>query len=470
MDYDHTRDILGQLPLLKSYSHLLLIFPLSRDVSRPEIVTALETAIHQLIAAFPFLGGKVVREGQTSSNSGVFVVRPHATWQAPDYRFLRERDCTNEIASFAELYTRGGPTSHIPGEVLAPPRPAFPQPYTDEDPATHPAPVLDFQLNWIEGGWILGLAAQHNIIDGNGMFQIINLLSYSLRKEPFPAQALREGNIDRRTLIPLLTDEGDMEDDHSELKPAMVPGLASGPMPPEMQAYLATFRWGNVRFSRAAMATIYQKASPPPGEAAEPEKITPNDALTAFLWQRLIIRRLPHLPPGLQSSTSKITRALDLRRTIDLSPYYMGHMVRTANLRLPLTAVASLPLYELAVKLRKHVQSLHTRQATRSYATFLAREEDKSKVAYGGAFHPRTDFACSSMAHTTVPMFGPLGKPSMIRRPTFATPLPCACYIAPVIDEADEEGGWEALMCLSERDWELVGGDEEWTEVVRYIG
>ncbi|PYI25140.1 hypothetical protein BP00DRAFT_470222 [Aspergillus indologenus CBS 114.80] len=473
MDYDHTQDILGQLPLLKSYSHMLLIFPLADDIARREIETALESAIHHLIAGFPFLGGKVVREGQTPSCSGVFVVRPHLAWQDPNHKFLRVEDRTNEVASLAGLRATGWPTTSLPS-LLAPPRPAFPQPYPDDDAEENPAPVLDFQLNWIQGGLILAVAAQHNIVDGNGMFQIINLLAYSLRDEPFPEHAIREGNIDRRTLIPLLADDEPM-DDHSELKPAIVPGLSSGPVTPEMQAYMATFKWRAVRFSETSMTKIYRKAAPPaPIESTstdqEQEKITPNDALTAFLWQRLITLRLPHLPPFLQSSTSKITRALDLRRTINLSPYYMGHMVRTANLRLPLTEVASLPLFDLAVRLRKHVKSLHNVHATRSYATFLANEEDKTKVAYGGAFNPLTDFSCSSMAHVSVPVFGPLGKPHAIRRPSFEIPLPCACYVAPVIDEGDEEGGWEALLCLSERDWELLREDEQWNEVVRYIG
>ncbi|RAL11874.1 FAD/NAD(P)-binding domain-containing protein [Aspergillus homomorphus CBS 101889] len=477
MEYDHTQDILGQLPLLKSYSHMLLLFPLANDVAHPEIVTALESAIHQLIAAFPFLGGKVVREGQSSTHSGVFVVRPHAAWKDFDHKFLRVEDRTNEVASYAELKATGAPINTLPSNLLAPPRVAFPEPYPDDDDETNPAPVLDFQANWIEGGLALVIAAQHNIIDGNGMFQIVNLLAYSLRHEPFPEQAVREGNIDRRSLIPLLNDDEPM-DDHSELKPAIVPGSPSALIPPETKAYLATFRWRNLRFSQAAMAKLYQKATPAPVDASsldqnqstEREKITPNDALTAFLWQRLITLRLPHLPPFMQSSTSKITRALDLRRTVNLSPHYMGHMVRTANLRLPLKEVVRLSLYELAVKLRRHVKALHNLQSTRSYATFLAHEDDKSLVAYGGAANPLTDFSCSSIAHVTVPVFGPLGKPTMLRRPSFETPLPGACYIGPVIDESDEEGGWEGLMCLSEREWAMVNADEEWKEVVRYIG
>ena len=52
-EFEHMQDVVGQLPFLKTYSHLLLAFPLADDdASRHEAKQRLEAAARQLTQAF----------------------------------------------------------------------------------------------------------------------------------------------------------------------------------------------------------------------------------------------------------------------------------------------------------------------------------------------------------------------------------------------------------------------------------
>ncbi|PWY77011.1 FAD/NAD(P)-binding domain-containing protein [Aspergillus heteromorphus CBS 117.55] len=434
MAYPHTEDILGQLPILKSYTHILLCFALSDPSQTPSILAALEHAAHQVLTLFPFLAGQVINEGASATSSGTFKVSRHVEWESPERQIVRVADHSHRttMPPYSTLLAAHAPTGMLPGPLLSPPRPAFPQPYPDNN--NTPAPVLDMQANILSGGLILALAAQHNIIDASGIFQIASLLARTMQGTPIPAAEILEGNIDRRTLIPLLPADSPLPEDHSELIPAI-------PLTLPPPAFFAPYQWRYFRFSPAAVRSIHALASPTPAGPPPPEtpSITPNDALTAFIWQRLStirLRRPSHPDPPPPSTPTKLTRALDLRRTLNLTPAYMGHMIRTSHLRLPLSTVATLPLPELAARLRAQIHSLRSLDSVRSYASFLARQPDKRKIAYGGGFNPRTDFNCSSVAHVKMPVFGDLGMPELVRRPEFeGGKVPGGCYLAPMLGE-----------------------------------
>ncbi|KAE8356275.1 transferase family-domain-containing protein [Aspergillus coremiiformis] len=451
--FEHVQDVIGQLPVLKSYSHMLICFSMPED-KREAVIQDIERAVRIVMKAFPYLSGKVIHEGSGSGSSGTFKVASCEEWESSDHAYVRVVDRTTVCPSYEELCAAGGPTSMLPGHLLSP-RKAFPESYqeTDDDPA----PVLDFQANIIRGGLLLDLAAQHNIIDGTGIFQIINLFATALRGDQFPVFQIHEGNRDRRSLIRLLGPNERLLD-HSELKPSVI--IKAAP-PPEL---LAPYKWRYYRFPSHAVTKIREMANSTPEDSEQPTmSVSLNDAITAFCWQRITAIRLKRLRTP--SAISKLSRAVDLRRVMKLSPAYLGHMVRICNTRLTLQDIVDSSLSRLASLLRRAVQEISNEYALRSYVTFIAAEPDKSDIAYGGSFNPQTDFSCSSIAHVKAPDFGPLGKPGLMRRPTFG-PLPCSSYIAPMLHGE----GMEALFCLHENDIEALAEDEVWQELVEYIG
>ncbi|PYI00386.1 hypothetical protein BO78DRAFT_438970 [Aspergillus sclerotiicarbonarius CBS 121057] len=481
----HTRDLLGQLPILQSYTHLLLCFPLpcspESSSEAPAILSALESAIHQLFTLIPILAGQVINDGVSATSSGSFMVIPLPSRPSPIIRIV-DHTPNPSVPSYSTLRNAHFPSHLLPGGLFSPPRPAFPIPYPAD---TQPVPVLDIQANLLPGGLLLTLAAQHNIIDASGIFQVASLLARLTRGESIPEAEIREANLDRRNLIALYADHEPLRHDYTDYKPPTIPRA-----PPNMTAIFPTFKWANFHFPQRSVEAIYILANAPLPPSSTPThspkiKITPNDALTAFIWQRLTHVRLHSSHPISPTTPSKLTRALDLRRTLHLSPAYMGHTIRTATLRLPLSEITTLPLSSLCSLLRSQVESLRTPEAVRDYATFLSREPDKRKIAYGGGeFNPRTDFSCSSVAHVDLARLGlgsgegngdVVARCEGVRRPE-AGVLPGGCYLAAAGrwygdgEGEEEERGVEVLMCLD--GWEMEGlkKDGEWARWVEFLG
>lgn len=452
------QDVLGQLPLLKSYTHVLLCFPLA-DSERKPVLESLQCATKRLLAAFPFLAGKVVHKDAGPGDSGSFSVEGFDADNVDSERekvheILRIKDVSDSLPAYTTFQAARAPPSMLPGPLLAPPRPSFPNTYTDES-----APVLEIQASLLRGGLFLDIAAQHNVIDATGIFYIVHILSRLMdnHTNPIPHSDLLLGNCDRRDLIPLLPHDNTLPQEMSVFTQSRPPALS--------REVLASFKWYLVHFSPEAIASIHAQAASHPETFVEHiTSVSANDAITAFCWQRLMKVRASQMQHDSGDQTTQITRAADLRRAMNLSPAYMGHMVRTANLRLPLSTVISSSLSHLASLLRQSVSTHTTPLAIRSYATLISRTPDKASFLYAGGFNPLTDFSCSSVAHMSLPRFGALGAPDFVRRPTFG-PLPSGMYVGP----AGKKEGLDAALCL--RDWEVEGlkADKEWSRLLEFV-
>ncbi|KAJ0416960.1 hypothetical protein BJY00DRAFT_316372 [Aspergillus carlsbadensis] len=481
------QDILGQLPLLKSYTHILLCFSLP-DSDREPVLVSLQSATRRLIAAFPFLAGHVVHRGNSPGNSGSFTVEYDAD-HLPDHSILSVKDISSLLPAYSTFSAAQAPPSMLPGDIVAGPRPAFPKSYSDDEPA----PVLEIQASLLHGGLLLDIAAQHNIIDATGIFYIANLLSKLMGPEntnPIPQADLVLGNCDRRNIIPLLPDN--VSDDL---------GLDGyiGPRPPPIDPeILSEFKWYLLHFTAEAISSIHTEAkNSPPGTVGGVPFVSVNDALTAFTWQSLTKARCALYPSFSTNTTSmvvrnascpvkdeadppttQLTRAVDLRRAMSLTPAYMGHMVRTSNTLLPIATVTSSSLSYISSYLRARLICDTTPGAITSYATLLARTEDKSQILYAGRFDPLRDLSCSSVAHVSLPRFGDvLGEVEFVRRPTSGV-LPGGMYVGPAVGERGEpkEGGggnWyrgvDAAVCWREAEMEWLRKDEGWRKRVAVL-
>ncbi|KAL4955094.1 hypothetical protein BDW69DRAFT_182921 [Aspergillus filifer] len=495
------QDILGQLPLLKSYTHILLCFPLP-DSDREPVLRSLQNATKRLVSAFPFLAGVVVHGDIAPGHSGTFSVDGFSTRfgntgdqgttpQDRDdeirqndndvTRILHVRDLTALLPPYSAICDARAPPSMLPGTLVAPPRPAFPRVYPEST-----APVLEIQASLVKDGLLLTIAAQHNVIDATGIFYIAHVLSRLMDKDdtipipnadtdlsPIPAVELKLGNAERGDLIPLLPDGMPLPNEVE-----MFTRECPKPLPRD---FLMEFKWYLVHFSDEALKGIHAEALSRPEDFVKGgERVSLNDALTAFVWKALTIVRSKHIQNGYEntevengeSDTTQLTRAADLRRPMGLSPAYMGHMVRTANLRLSTKTVASSSLSYLSSALRQCLKAHTTKESISAYATLLARTKDKSKLLYAGGFNPVHDFSVSSVAHINMPTFGKLGKPGFVRRPTFGA-LPGGMYIGPGSGSGKqletEEPGLDAVLCL--REWEMEGlrHDPAWMGRIEFI-
>ena len=462
-EFAHIRDDIGQLARLKTYTHLLCCFPLSDD-QKPETITrTLEEAARKLTASFPWLTAQVVHGGAEPGNSGTFKLLPCSSFTGASTA-IRTKDCRALCPSYADILAAKGTQSMLDGSILGPVK-AFPETY--EESPSNPAPVLIIQANYIKGGLLLDAAAQHNFVDGSGLFQAMRLFAKALRGESFTATELEQGNRDRRNLIPLLGADEPLLD-HSHLLREPIPATNGAPPPPNPTNAAA---WHTFRFPASALASIKSRANStlPPSTSSNEEDVpfvSTNDALNAFIWQRLSATRLArHKQPD---RPSKCSRALDARRAMGVPGEYMGQMGYNATCTLTFGDVAEqFSLGKLAAALRRTVAAVNNPLSVRSWVTFIAREPDKSRIMFGGKFDPDNDVGLSSLVHAELHSveFGALGKPQLVRRPNFK-PLQGCVYLW----NRTEEGDWDVLMCLSRTDLEALRGDGEWGESTEYIG
>ena len=461
-DLARYQDVIGQLARLKTYTHLLLCFPIPDSLSKDTVIKSLETAALKLTANFPWLASKVVNEGAGPGNSGVFKLAPCPLFAAPN-AILRVKDCSDVCASYTEIAKARGPLPMLDGRILGPVK-AFPEMYQETE--SKPAPVIVIQANFIQGGLLMDTATQHNFIDGGGLFQCMRLFAKALRGEEFSDVEIQQGNRDRRNLIPLLGPNEPLLD-HSHLKR---PPLSmderqqqQAPVNPRPPA-----AWYCFRFPASKLAQLKALAnddiSREPFDPSIPF-VSTNDAVSAFCWKRVGAVRLNRRQRP--DDFSKFSRAMDVRRAMQVPKEYMGQMGYNATCRLTFRDLEKASLGTTASILRKTVKEVNTEYSARSWVTFIANEPDKSTIMFGGAFNPDTDIGLSSLAHVELHSaeFGVLGKPELVRRPNFL-PLESCVYLW----AQTAAGDLDVLMCLNEADVNALKRDREWQESAEFIG
>lgn len=437
------QDVFGQLMFLKSYTQVCIGFPTGSH-SEGELVAALQTAASRLTDAFPWLGGQVVNEGSGQGNSGLFKIVPyekHLKNPPVIVKKIPELD-------YEEIVRNKAPASMLDGDVLGP-RKGIPVSYEKHE---EPAEVFSLQANFLKGGIILNFAAQHNAMDMNGLGHLIYLFSKAMRGEPFTEMELKEGNRDRRNVIPLLTDDEPLLD-HSMLRPDPNAG------PPQMHPA----EWVYFRFPRTGLQELKDKALASVSDGRSATWMSTNDVLTAFLWQHLSAARLARLSPA---EKTILCRAINGRRALNLSPAYMGHCVMCSFTPMIFQEIINTRLGDLTLRLRKDLSDIDE-YAVRSLVTLIARTPDKNTISYAARLDLSKDLLFSSWAHqeTYSLDYGILGRPDFVRRQRFL-PLESLCYFMP----KSREGDIDLAACLREDDLKMLAKDCEWTKYSEYIG
>ncbi|KAK9318785.1 transferase family-domain-containing protein [Lipomyces orientalis] len=442
-------DVLGQLPRLKGYTHLVLCF-LAEDLSREATTEALYKASHRLAVAFPWLAGQVVHQGVGPGCSGTFTV---ARWHQREVTasILRMQDRSDVCPSYGDIIFSRGPSDLLDGPLLST-ETSLPDSYVEPTSA----PVLVFTASWINDGLLLDCAAHHNIMDMAGMGQVFQLLAIALQGQEFPRVAINAGNLDRSTVSPLLGPD-EARCDHSHLRCPSRLGMSLRPPP---SGPLPSYHY--FRFSAANLAQL-KALTAPTGTAIHPPST--DDALSAFIWKRLSVHRL-HLGQ-LRTASTIFSRAVDCRRSLGVPKEYMGNMAIKCFSKMTFHSISDAPLAVIAAQLREDVQNARDTYNLRSLATFINEEPDKTTINFVPGFNPETDINSSSWAGVDAYNleFGPLGKPQLVRRPN-SKPVMGLLYFMPRTGIGDID----ALLCLKDSEVQGLRSDKEWTQYASYIG
>lgn len=455
-DDDLYQDVVSQFPFLNGYSHLGFLFQPDVSTAKEVIITTLRDALDKLCAQVPWLSAQVLHTAGPAGTSGKYTIDPWPS-EAPKNEMIRIRNCEDLMPPMTQILRAGAPISMLDASLLTP-FPGLPLPHGLEPPVR----VMVLQVSFLRGGVFVNSSTHHMVIDGTGIIQIMRLLARVLQGHEIPAAELVQANRDRRRVVRLIS-PGEPVKDHSFLRAP--PGHVTAPpsSPP---------RWCTFKLPVSALPTLIKLATSA-GQQHQHQQISGNDVLCAFCWQRITAMRLARGFAG--DTATKLTRIIDARAALGVPITYIGHLTYFSATQLPMDRVASLPLSTIAQTLRRDLNASNTRWAIRSYATFLSREADKSRLVYAGLRNLDTDlgttaFSASQSAgqedESAMPDdFGPiLGRLNCTRRPN-ASPLTGGITICPV-----EGGAIPILMCVPEADLEGLKKDPEWRRYARYIG
>lgn len=443
-EVDVTLDILGQQPFLKIYTQICLCFSMPDNASDSAIINTLTNGLERLTASFPWIAGQVVNEGASEDNTGVFKIK--SLEKIPR---LLVKDLRNDpsVPTMDGLRQAEFPMSMLDEEIICPCR-TLPLPGTFDE-----FPVFLVQANFITGGLLLSLVAEHGAMDMTGQGQIIRLLSKACRNEPFTAEEVKTGNLPRHDIIPSL----DSYEPGPELSHQIINFPPTPPAPP------AKSTWAYFSFQPSSLAALKSLAM----QTVPTGYISTDDALTALIWQSVTRARLPRLNP---ETNSTFARAVDVRRYITIPQTYPGLI---QNMTYHTSALASLvhePLGVLASQLRVAVDPNTSTLGydSRALATFLARSADKTIFSFSANLDLSTDLMLSSWARVGCYDldFGlGLGGPEAVRRPRF-DPFESLMYLMP----RTPEGEITAAICLRDEDMQRLRADGEFMRYARYIG
>ncbi|GAW16642.1 hypothetical protein ANO14919_060770 [Xylariales sp. No.14919] len=446
---DRYQDILGQLPMLQTYTQIMYFFPMPHGLSKEKIVHDLSNAVTTVRKAVPWMGSRIINVGKGPGTSGLYK---SAKCALPSPA-IDVRDLEEALPAYEDFRERKAPVSMINSRLVTPVA-GFPVAFEDSD--DNPAHAIRVQANFIQGGLLVAFAIQHNVADAGGFSGFVNMVAAVLHSGTIPPELLEVANRDRRNAVALLKDDEPILNHSQHIRPSLT---AQQPLAPPEPASYHVFR-----FTVANMALIKQMASQREGFDPAVPYISTDDAICAFCWKHFIRARSGRHDPA---TVSRFGRQIDGRRLAGLPPTYMGAMAYNVTCSMTFRDLAEAPLSTIASHLRKGLNQANTLYNLRSFATFVAREPDKSKITYAGKFNPKTDVGTSSVrSHTELfPTFGYLGRPEFIRRPP-SVPFASSVIMWP----GNPAGDCDAIACLTDPDFKALSADREWNSYVEHIG
>ena len=444
---------LDELPQLRTYTTLLLGFPLKSTVERVDIIERLQTATDTLVDKFPFLAGHTTLQ---DVNDG----KLNATKHVPHLNGYQVKVILNDVLELFPSYEtiRGAraPASMLDGAIVGEGE-GFPTRRT----GTTLDPCLRIRASFVEGGLLLTFALIHAIGDGNSLGQVIKMFATACRGNKIPDTDVEAGNVDRQGSLPSLQAHEHRLDHSKMLKTAGDAGLDAIPNKNNPNP----IHWAYHHIAQEKLVELKAEAS----GLAHPDKnrlfVSTNDAVTALIWRAITKARLTRSKPTGQTT---LLRAINSRRKLNppLAAETIQNVITATFTTFSLEEVATkLPLSTLAIQLRKELEAINDHHV-RSVMTLIRSIKNKASIEFGANAGPH-DITVSSFAKFPIwGDFGPLlGKPEFARRPTL-TPSDGLIYIMP----RNPDGSLDVAISIRDDVMGRMQVDDKWNYYTEFIG
>ena len=344
-DMDHT--------MPKIYVQIVEVFKLAPDSEQHKIVDSMVRGLEYTLSQFPILAGGLKMDAE---NGRLWVTKKRESSVG-----LSVQDIAESFPPYEELERSDFPAATFKGHVLLPKAVTEKQLFSPlGDNQEDDTIISTFQINFIEGGLILGVAIHHNCSDGPGCDGFLTMWAKNSAavSKGTSFQALPEGALDRSRLSARKPDAARWK--HLDQKFPILKD-SGGPAPPPPADFkmpdLAIRMW---HFPKSKTEELKSKATSQTGAGW----ISTYDAIMSLLWKTITRSKLDLLHPDLDKEVI-LAHGVNTRKIFDppLPETFMGNAValaRTQPLKLSaLLADDNLP--SLAQKVRASIREITPR-------------------------------------------------------------------------------------------------------------
>lgn len=342
---------LSNLDLLmpKLYVHMVEIFELPPKADHQLIKSTLKEGLDRTLSDYPILTGTlhfdneakriVVKKLETSSCL-LDIPDEEITQKAlPSFSYLEANDFSCHLLDPEKMLPAAfvGTSSPIPADNIS----------------TDGPPVCGFQVTFIRGGLILGLAVSHQVCDGQGCEALLNSWSrhtMAATKASVASLAPAEDQVDPTTWSTFfgrksLTTSGDaskepMSQEAWEALRSKFPVMKTNtepPPPPPTDFKMPVVKSRIWHFPASKLHELKVLCSEH-GDNQITSRISTYDALLAVLWRAIVRAKQPLLQPA-PTAPSKVCHAVNARGRSEpaIPADYIGAAVTMPQSNPPLT-------------------------------------------------------------------------------------------------------------------------------------
>ena len=351
----------------RKHSFRLFYFPASPSQDPLAIASTLRSGLESLLQTLPFLAATVKQQESCTEQRGRLAIT------GPSYgvdELFRVQDLSASSPSYNSLRLSGFPISAFSFEDVLTIATARGDIYSVEKP------VMMAQLNFLDGGFVLGVCLHHSVLDGFACVEVMRAWATFCGGENGSVEVGPE-QMDRSHLTPKkrtatldefpefrCVDKGKKKTLMAILQP-----LSLHP-PPHVAIY---------HFPSSTLSALKSQLSPAP-----PAWISTHDALSALLFSCVLTAR--HPSPTDPSTRVPLAINLDARTLFPSLPAnYLGNAVLHSQIWASYAELrpSELNLAELALRIRGRLEEVRSRGYAEGFLAALHGVEDVSAVLAG---------------------------------------------------------------------------------------
>lgn len=436
----------------KIYVLMVLVFRLPEISDKRAIIDNLRRGLEVTLSMYPALAGTL----QSKNDNTLFVVRKKE--QTVNLTINHIDDEQSMFPSYNELNQKDFPAILLDGPQLIPKAATETQLFRGDN-AEKDTFISAFQVNFIKGGIILGVAVHHNVSDGPGCDGFLSTWAENSRAlaNGTPIPPFDSTNLDRSRLSSNSSPDAARMAELQRKLPAFK-HVKEPPAPPPadfLMPKLIPVMW---HFPTSKLEKLKALCKPKDGMSW----VSTYDCIMGLLYKTMTRAKIPMLNPDM-ASESTLMHAVNNRQMLDppLPGRFLGNAVSLASTdRSSIQSILDMSPAQAAALVRGSITKI-TPESIHELAEWVAGTPDKSWIGMNLNAFFGMDLAGTSwtkMTSYTSHDFG-FGLPQAVRFPKPDWEGYVFVYPRRVKDNPEE--GFECCVCLEEECQRRLMADEE---------